>query len=208
MDNVLKETIRKEIEKYNKEKGEGSESESIPPVDTSPANPKEKMKSKAHTPQTERRLSKLLEKIRSKSYIRAKSSSKKTKKLQVKYERFDPMLKTYKLVREKDGGIPRFIDVYTEDKILFKDNRAKAEKLFLIVCMYVCKIYLTSVCPSTSVLSSAKLWIEEDSMKKKRSLIEKSNRSGPTIEPCGTPVIDIFKVAVCVVYTDTLFSIL
>ena len=46
MDNVLKETIRKEIEKYNKGKGEGSESESIPPVDTSPANPKEKMKSK------------------------------------------------------------------------------------------------------------------------------------------------------------------
>ena len=29
--------------------------------------------------------------------------------------------------------------------------------------------------------------IEEDSMKKKRSLIEKSNRSGPTIEPCGMP---------------------
>ena len=48
MDNVLKETIRKEIEKYNKGKGEGSESESIPPVDTSPANPKEKMKSKVY----------------------------------------------------------------------------------------------------------------------------------------------------------------
>ena len=26
-------------------------------------------------------------------------------------------------------------------------------------------------------------------MKKKRSLIEKSNRSGSTIEPCGTPEI-------------------
>ena len=26
-------------------------------------------------------------------------------------------------------------------------------------------------------------------MKKKRSLIEKSNRRGPTIEPCGTPVM-------------------
>ena len=32
-----------------------------------------------------------------------------------------------------------------------------------------------------SALSSAKLWIEEDSVKKKRSLIEKTNRSGPTI---------------------------
>ena len=37
-----------------------------------------------------------------------------------------------------------------------------------------------------SVLSSAKLWIEEDSMKKQRSLIEKSSRIGQTIEPCGT----------------------
>ena len=45
-----------------------------------------------------------------------------------------------------------------------------------------------------SVLSSAKLWIEEDSMKKKRSLIEKSNRSGPTIEPCGTPEMIFSKL--------------
>ena len=45
-----------------------------------------------------------------------------------------------------------------------------------------------------SVLSSAKLWIEEDSMKKKRSLIEKSNRSGPTIEPCDTPEIIFLKL--------------
>ena len=44
-----------------------------------------------------------------------------------------------------------------------------------------------------SVLSSAKLWIEEDSMKKKRLLIEKSNRSGPAIEPCGTPVMIFLK---------------
>ena len=123
MDNVLKKKIREEIDKYKKEKGERSKSEGILPVDTSPSNP---------MPQTERRLSKLLEKIRSRTCIRssAKSSSKKMKKLQVKYERFDPMLKTYKLVWQKDGGIPRFIDVYTEDRILFKDIRAKVEKLF------------------------------------------------------------------------------
>ena len=86
MDNVLKKTIREEIEKYNKEKGEDSKSEDILPENTSPANPKEKMKSKA--PQTERRLSNLLEKIRNKSCIRgsAKSSSKKMKKVQLKYE--------------------------------------------------------------------------------------------------------------------------
>ena len=58
MDNVLKKTIREEIEKYNKEKGEGSKSEGILPVNTSTANPEEKMKSKA--PQTGRRLSNLL----------------------------------------------------------------------------------------------------------------------------------------------------
>ena len=53
-----------------------------------------------------------------------------------------------------------------------------------------------------SVLSSAKLWIEEDSMKKKRSLIEKSNRSGPTIEPCGTPVM-IFSKLLYVLFIRT-----
>ena len=86
MDNVLKKTIRKEIENYNKEKGEDSKSEGILPENTSPANPKEKMKSKA--PQTERTLSNFLEKIRNKSCIRgsAKSSSKKMKKVQLKYE--------------------------------------------------------------------------------------------------------------------------
>ena len=45
-----------------------------------------------------------------------------------------------------------------------------------------------------SVLSSAKLWIEEDSVKKKRLLIEKSNRSGPTTEPCGTAVMIFSKL--------------
>ena len=52
------------------------------------------------------------------------------KKLQVKYERFGPISKTYKLVWKKDGGGPRFIDVYAEDTILFKDIRAKVEKRF------------------------------------------------------------------------------
>ena len=52
------------------------------------------------------------------------------KKLQVKYERFGPISKTCKLVWKKDGGGPRFIDVYAEDTILFKDIRAKVEKRF------------------------------------------------------------------------------
>ena len=53
-----------------------------------------------------------------------------------------------------------------------------------------------------SVLSSAKLWIEENSAKKKRSLIEKSNRSGSTIEPCGMPEI-IFSKLLFVLFIRT-----
>ena len=73
-----------------------------------------------------------MEKIRSKSCIRgsAESSAKKMKKLQVKHERFGLISRTYKLVRQKDGGVPRFMDLYTENAILFKDIRAKVEKIF------------------------------------------------------------------------------
>ena len=61
MNNVSKKTIREEIEKYNKEKGEDSKSGDILPANTSPTNPKEKIKSKA---QTETSLSNLSEKSR------------------------------------------------------------------------------------------------------------------------------------------------
>ena len=81
------------------------------------------------------KLSSLLEKIRSKSCIRgsAESSVKKMKKLQVKYERFELMSKTYKLVRQKDGEASRFIDFYTANTILFTDNCRKVEKPFLLM---------------------------------------------------------------------------
>ena len=51
MDNVSKKKIGEEIKTNNKEKGEGTGSEDILPVNTSPTNPKEKINSKA--PQTE-----------------------------------------------------------------------------------------------------------------------------------------------------------
>ena len=147
MDNVSKKTIREEIEKYNKEKGKGSKSEDILPVNTSLTNPKEK-KSKA--PQTERSLSNLLKKIRSKSCIRgsAESSVKKMKKLQVKYGRFDLRSKTYKLVRQKDGASPRFIDLYTEDAILFKDILVKVENEncnYFVEVLHECVISINDV---------------------------------------------------------------
>ena len=115
MDNVLKKTIREETEKYNKEKRESSKSEGILPVNTSPTKRKNEIQSSTKQ-----------------SCIRdsAKPSTKKMKKLQVKFERFDPISKTYKLVRQKDGAGPKFLVVYTEDTILFKDIRANAEKRF------------------------------------------------------------------------------
>ena len=49
----------------------------------------------------------------------------------MKYEHFDLISKTYKLVRQKEGRASRFIDFYTEDTILFKDIRSKVENLEL-----------------------------------------------------------------------------
>ena len=43
--------------------------------------------------------------------------------------------------------------------------------------------------PADRVLSSAKLWIEAISMKKNKSLMERLNKIGLSIEPCGTPEI-------------------
>ena len=58
-----------------------------------------------------------------------------------------------------------------------------------VIILFDSNLFIRSeiVCAQAeSVLSSAKLWIEEDSVKKQRSLIEKSSRIGQTIEPCGT----------------------
>ena len=51
-------------------------------------------------------------------------------------------------------------------------------------------INLESVSPQADrVLSSEKLCIEAISMKKNKSLMERLNKIGPSIEPCGTPEI-------------------
>ena len=51
-------------------------------------------------------------------------------------------------------------------------------------------INLESVSPQADrVLSSAKLCIEAISIKKNTSLMERLNKIGPSIEPCGTPEI-------------------
>ena len=58
-------------------------------------------------------------------------------KLQVKYERFELISKTYKLIWQKDGGDPKFIDVYSEDTTLFKDICVKVENEH---CNYFVKV--------------------------------------------------------------------
>ena len=66
-----------------------------------------------------------------------------------------------------------------------------------VIILFDSNLFIRSeiVCAQAeSVLSSAKLWIEEDSMKKQRSLIEKSSRIGQTIEPCGTPEMIFSKL--------------
>ena len=60
------------------------------------------------------------------------------KKLQVKYEWFNTISKTYNLVWQKDKGVPRFIYVCTaEDTISFKEIHAKTEKPFLIMTIAI-----------------------------------------------------------------------
>ena len=58
------------------------------------------------------------------------------------------------------------------------------------------------------LLSLVKLWIEEDSMKKKGSLIKKSNRSGPTIETCGIPEMIFSKLLIYCFYGHFVFDYL
>ena len=66
-------------------------------------------------------------------------------------------------------------------------------------------INLESVSPQAHrVLSSAKLCIEAISMKKNKSLTERLNKIGPSIEPC----VNFVMVAISIVYLCTLFSTL
>ena len=138
MDNILKKTIREEIEKYEQQKK---------PTEK-PSPQKKPPQKKPHQKKTEKRLSNLLEKINNNNSSAsgsggATTSSKlrKTKKLQFKYERFDPISKLFKLLRQKDGGGPRFIDVLFEETILFKEIFSKVEKLCFDnnSCHYFCE---------------------------------------------------------------------
>ena len=114
MDNILKKTIREVIKNYDRNKNEDNP---IPNVS------KTNKTTKVH--QTERRLGNLISKIRSKSIgsNSSTSTSKKTKKLQVKYERYDPVQAIYKIVKQSDGGGPRFLDVECLQPVSFEEIR-------------------------------------------------------------------------------------
>ena len=78
---------------------------------------------------TDRRLSGLLSRIRSETPSKT-NHSRKIKKLQVKYERFDSILEQYKTVRQRDGGGIRYIDVQTSTVVTFKEIRETATHLY------------------------------------------------------------------------------
>ena len=48
------------------------------------------------------------------------------KKLQIKYEHFDPVQGVYKVVKQSDGCGPRFMDVNNAEPVLFKEIRERA----------------------------------------------------------------------------------
>ena len=115
MDNVLRETIRSETKAILGDKESRNE---------------------AHKTQTEnckkksgKRLSGLLSRIRSETPSKI-NSSRKIKKLQTKYERFDPIVEQYKTLRLKDGGGIRYIDVETSTVFSFKEIRETATHLY------------------------------------------------------------------------------
>lgn len=92
MDNVFKKSIRERSNSTTKRK-EKVVNLTVYFLQILAVQTEKKTKSKAQ--QTKRKLSNLLEKIRKKSCIRSsyKSSNKKMKKLQAKYECFDPISK-------------------------------------------------------------------------------------------------------------------
>ena len=71
----------------------------------------------------------LLSRIRSQTPSKI-NLSRKIKKLQVKYERFDPILEQYKTVRLKDGGGIRYTDFETSTVVTFKEIRETVTHLY------------------------------------------------------------------------------
>ena len=112
---VLRETICFEIKAILGDKESRNET---------PKTQTEKCKKK-----TDKRLSGLLSRIRSETPSKT-NHSRKIKKLQVKYERFDPILEQYKTVRLKDGGGIRYIDVQTSTVVTFKEIQETATHLY------------------------------------------------------------------------------
>lgn len=118
MDNVLRRQIREEVEAAFKERDDKKE----------PSNGEEKPTGK----KTEQRLGSLLTKIRNYATktTAKKTPTTKTKKLHVKYERFDPEFNEFKMVKTKEGGGSRFLEVICPQPISFDDIKWNAVNLF------------------------------------------------------------------------------
>ena len=126
MDNVLKKTIQAEIQNYMKSnngseacKSSGTKSEDSGSTRISKKEPK-----------TQRRLGNLLNKIRSKSVESSKYTKRKIKKLQLRYQRYDPCAKDFKTVTPKDQGGLKFVDIECSKVVTFGEIRDKAQSLY------------------------------------------------------------------------------
>ena len=81
----------------------------------------------------ERRLTGLLNKIRSKNPGKNSTNSSKSakvKRLQVKWHRFDNDDGDYHMVRMSQGGGPKFLKINSNDSITFSDIKIKASDLY------------------------------------------------------------------------------
>ena len=116
MDNILRKTIRDEIAAalsgQSSIAGQSSVSGQL---------------SSSKGMKREQRLGSLLSKIRGRKENKA---TKKTKRLQLKYERFSDELQRSVVVKSRDGGGVRFLDVCTEEPVYFKDIEENAKALF------------------------------------------------------------------------------
>jgi len=132
MENILKSTIRNEIQSIMAENSNNTQPR-VHSASSVAENTEKSDTTITKKRKTEGRMSNLLTKIRTNNTGRSqpdKITNKKLKKLQLKYERYDRANEIFRHVRVKDGGGPRFIDVTYGKPVTFREIRRRGEKLF------------------------------------------------------------------------------
>lgn len=129
MDNALRRTIRKEIADFmNGQSLSNQHSELDQPSTSVPsANNQPQSVSQPKGLKREQRLTSLLSRIRG---HKDGKEAKKTKKLCIKYERFDEEQQVFVNVRTKDGGGIRYIDLPVNEAVPFRSVEQDAISFF------------------------------------------------------------------------------